>query len=486
MNLIDIEEILKENNILVESNFKNNKILGLTYDSRKVEKDFLFFCKGVKFKEDYLNIAINNGANCYISENKYSDGINYFIVKDMRKAMAVISCKYYNYAFNEIETIAITGTKGKTTVAYYIKNIVDEYIKRKSAIISTVEIYTGKRSEDSHLTTPEAPILHELFNEVKESKLNYLTMEVTSQAYKTLRVDGVKFVHGLFLNVSEDHISDAEHCDFEDYLNCKLDLIRNSKDMILNKDMEFFEVAKNECEKNNILYATYGKNKNSDYIYYKEEKIKLGFKFIVENKAKKIKEEFSIIMPGRFNIENAVAAIALSYELGFDTESIKKGLLKTTVMGRMNVFEKDGITVIVDYAHNNLSFTKLYESIKLDYKNRNIISLGGAPGGKAYKRREDFAKIVGEGSSHLVLTAEDPQFEQIEDICNEIISYLPENCEYEIIQDRKKAVEETLQNAKAGDVIILLAKGEEEYQKVNGNFVYYESDLKIVKRLFNI
>ena len=152
----------------------------------------------------------------------------------------------------------------------------------------------------------------------------------------------------------------------------------------------------------------------------------------------------------------------------------------------MTVFEskdeENNITVIVDYAHNLLSFTKLYESLKLDYTGRRIISVGGAPGEKALKRRKDFADIVGRYSNYIYLTAEDPQYEDVAKICEEIAGYMP-NTPYEIIPDRTEAVTKAITEAKPGDVIVLLAKSEETYQKVRGKKEFYESDLAIAKRV---
>ena len=189
-------------------------------------------------------------------------------------------------------------------------------------------------------------------------------------------------------------------------------------------------------------------------------------------------------MKGRFNVENALASIVISHIHGVPDNIIEKGLLKTEVQGRMNVFTKNNVTVIVDYAHNKLSFTKLYESLKADYPQRRIISVGGGPGGKAYARRKDFGQIVGSNSDFVYLTAEDPQFEAVKSICEEIASYT--KCPYEIIEDRKMAIEKAIGQANPGDVIVLLAKGEETYQKVKGVFVPYESDLVIAKQLLEM
>lgn len=479
-------EVLKEEGILVDSKQVGaSRINYISYDSRDIKENTLFFCKGKNYKQEYLIQAIEKGANIYISEVKYDiPNVSYFIVNDIRRAMASIALEFYNCSFNKLETIGITGTKGKTTVTYFLRNILNEYVGEKTAVISTVETYTGVREEESHLTTPEPIDLQKFFYETASSNIKYLTMEVTSQAYKTDRVYGVHFNNGMFLNISEDHISDAEHPNFEDYLNCKLELLKNCDNLVINADTDQFNVVIDACKGKKV--TLYGSKNNADYYYTNIKKEEIGFSFDIKNDKLNYSSNFKITMQGRFNIENAVAAITMAKTLGIDDESIRKGLLKTEVQGRMNVFNNNGITVIVDYAHNALSFSKLYESIKLDYPGRRIISVGGGPGGKAYRRRKDFGTIVGDNSDYIYLTAEDPQFEEIKDICRDIYTYIRPETKYEIIEDRAEAIEKAIKNSKAGDVIVLLAKGEEDYQKVRGTFVPYESDLKIAKRLLKI
>lgn len=482
----EILEVLKKENILLESKKANESLVKyLSSDSRDIKKDTLFFCKGAHYKKEYLNQAIEKGSNMYISEVKYDvQNISYFIVNDIKKAMAVVAHKFYHYSFKNIETIGITGTKGKTTTTYFLKNILDEYLNSKTAIISTIETYTGMRREDSHLTTPEAIDLQKFFYEIAKSNIKYLTMEVTSQAYKVDRVYNVNFKNGIFLNISEDHISDVEHPNYEDYLNCKLQLLKNADNLVINADTNEFDIIMNACR--NKTVTLFGTDNRADYYYKNIVKEQHGFSFDVINEQQGYINNFKIAMQGRFNIENAMAAITMAKTLGIDDNSISNGLLKTQVQGRMNVFDKKGITVIVDYAHNSLSFSKLFESIKLDYQGRRIICVGGAPGGKAYKRRRDFGVIVGDNSDYIYLTAEDPQFEDVKDICMEINEYIEENTKCEIIEDRKDAVEKAINNAEKGDVIVLLAKGAETYQKVKGLFVPYESDLAITKRMLGI
>ena len=152
--------------------------------------------------------SIKNGSICYISE-KYFDGYDcsYFIVSDILKAMALVSAKFYNYPAKDMNLIGITGTKGKTTTTYFLKSIFEKYLNSCVGYISSIDINTGKRIEESHLTTPESIELNKFLNEMRESKFKYVLMEVSSQSYKRDRLYGTEFEYGIFTNIAEDHIS---------------------------------------------------------------------------------------------------------------------------------------------------------------------------------------------------------------------------------------------------------------------------------------
>ena len=460
--------------------FDQMELNHLSYNSKDIKPKTLFICKGKLFKSEYLKDGVERGVVAYISEDYYEDideDVAYIVVKDIREAMYIVSNLFYNFAWKNIKTVGLTGTKGKTTTTYYLKNVLDKYLNKRCGIISTIDTYTGITDEESHLTTPEAPDLHRFFYETYKSDIPVLVMEVASQGYKVKRVNGVTFDIGVFLNISEDHISDAEHPNFEDYLNCKLEFMKNVKTAIINRNTDFYETVR-ESAKNADKIITYGTDDTADY--YISNIRKEGILTVFDVNHNGAIKTFKTKMQGRFNVENALAAIVVAKQLGVDDDSIAYGIANTEVKGRMNIFEKDGITVIVDYAHNKLSFTKLYESLVLDYPGRKIISVGGGPGGKAYARRKDFGQIVGKYSDYIYLTAEDPQFEKVQDICSDIASYI-ENDKYEVVEDRKEAVLKALNNAKAGDIVVLLAKGEETYQKVRGVFTPYESDLKLAR-----
>jgi len=491
INYKKIIDVLSENNLLVEHNIKNldEEIEFVSDDSRNIVKNTLFFCKAAHFKEEYLTDAIKKGAVCYDSERKYDlkdYDCNYIIVNNILRSVALIAPLYYGYPYKDLNLVGITGTKGKTTTAYFIRNILDEFTQSKTGFSSNIEKYTGKRSEPSQINTPEPCDLQQFFYEAKESGINRFTMEVSSQAYKRDRVYGIKFDNGIFLNIGEDHISPLEHENFEDYFSCKLEFIKNCANIVINRETDFFERVLEAAESSETLkqITLFGGEKvkdKCDYYYCdvkKEKNGKEALTFYIKNDKTNYSKKFAIKIYGLFNVENAAAAVAMCKTLGVDDGSIRKGLMKTVIPGRMTVFENNGVTVIVDYAHNLLSFTKLYESLKLDYPGRRIISVGGAPGNKAQQRRKDFADKVGVNSDYVYLTEDDPQYEDAVKICEEIAGYMQDS-QYEIVPDRTEAVTKAISGAESGDVIVLLAKGAETYIKSNGKLEPYESDLKL-------
>ena len=485
MKIKEIIEVLENNKLIVNKQGyidENIEILDITYNSKECKNGSLFFVKGVNFKEEYIEDAKNNGASLMISEKEYEkEYMPNIIVSDVRIAMLKLASHFFGYAYKDLNMIGITGTKGKTTTTYYLKNILDEHMKKQIGLISTIGVYTGTRDEEAHLTTPEAVELQRYIKEVKENDLEFLVMEVSSQGYKVNRMNDISFEIGAFLNISEDHISPAEHPNFNDYLDCKLQFVKNCKNVVVNYNTDYFEVVK-EAAKNAEKIITYGTEKDKDHVdyYYDNVVQKDGvYEFTVHSEG--YERRFKTKMFGRFNIENAMVAIILAKYYNVADEDIEKGILKTSVKGRMNVYEKDGVMAIVDYAHNKLSFQKFFEAVRTDFPDRRIITVAGGPGGKAFARRKDLGEIASKYSSYMYLTAEDPQFEKVEDICREIATYVI--CDYEIVEDRKEAIEKAVANAKKGDILAILAKGEETYQKVEGKFTPYESDLAIIERL---
>lgn len=497
-------ELLEQDGLLVgydcPPQLLEHRFSHLSYSSADVTPDTFFICKGAAFKEEYLRDAIAKGAGVYLAQSLY-EGVDcpHILVSDIRKAMSLVSIAFYQKAYRNFRVVGLTGTKGKTTTTYFMKNILDAFCRRnpqlcaaqKSAVLSTVEVDTGIEHHEAHLTTPESPDLQRYFAQTRDSGLPFLTMEVSSQAYKLSRVYGMDFDVGMFLNIGEDHIGPLEHTDFEDYFSCKLQLMEHCRTAIVNREMDHAQRVLEHARAHAQRVLTFGKLETADlddddcWILRDIQKEEQGFTFTTSHGL--AQDSWRIRMAGRFNVENALAAILAAKALGVDDQSIREGLLQNEVQGRMNLFEKDGVTVLVDYAHNFLSFQKLYESLKADYPGQRIVVVVGCPGGKAQLRRRDIGTLSGQNADYLYLTAEDPQFEDVRSICEEIASFVkPYGTPYEIIEDRAQAVEKAITTAQKGDVIVLAAKGEEVYQKVRGEYVYYESDLAIAKRLLSV
>ena len=497
-------ELLEQDGLLVgydcPPQLLEHRFSHLSYSSADVTPDTFFICKGATFKEEYLRDAIAKGAGVYLAQSLY-EGVDcpHILVSDIRKAMSLVSIAFYQKAYRNFRVVGLTGTKGKTTTTYFMKNILDAFCRRnpqlcaaqKSAVLSTVEVDTGIEHHEAHLTTPESPDLQRYFAQTRDSGLPFLTMEVSSQAYKLSRVYGMDFDIGMFLNIGEDHIGPLEHTDFEDYFSCKLQLMEHCRTAIVNREMDHAQRVLEHARAHAQRVLTFGKLETADlddddcWILRDIQKEEQGFTFTTSHGL--AQDSWRIRMAGRFNVENALAAILAAKALSVDDQSIREGLLQNEVQGRMNLFEKDGVTVLVDYAHNFLSFQKLYESLKADYPGQRIVVVVGCPGGKAQLRRRDIGTLSGQNADYLYLTAEDPQFEDVRSICEEIASFVkPYGTPYEIIEDRAQAVEKAITTAQKGDVIVLAAKGEEVYQKVRGEYVYYESDLAIAKRLLSV
>ena len=304
-------------------------------------------------------------------------------------------------------------------------------------------------------------------------------MEVSSQAYKKHRVYDMKFDMGIFTNIGCDHISPLEHKDFDEYLSCKLGFLKMCKKIALYKHIDHYDRIVKELNDREII--TYGLTKDCDYYISDIKNINGITSFLVENKMGV--RSFSIKMVGSFNVLNAVSAIIVCDNYNISYDSIKKGLLETEVLGRMNIFLGDGFKVIVDYAHNYLSAKAFCSSIKKDFKDCNLKLVFGCPGDRGVNRRHEMAQVSNEYASYVYITMEDPQSKDVLDISNEIASYL--NVPHTIITDRKEAIETAIREASKNDVIAILGKGDEDYQIINNSYVPYESDIVVVKEELN-
>ena len=489
IKLSEYIKALKNEGLLISYNISeitlDKTIECLTYDTREITQNALFICKGALFKKEYLDYALDNGAVCYVSEKEYPNNSG-ILVSDIRKAMPILAQIFFDNAPAKLVSVGITGTKGKSTVTYYLRTILDLYMQSKKkppcAIISSIETFDGVINRESHITTPEAVEFYRHCNNAYNSGITHLISEISSQALKYNRVSGVNLDIAVFTNIGTDHISPIEHVDFEDYFSSKLKIFDNCKNACINSDSDFAERITEEA-KNKCSFVTYG-TKENDTIYCKNiQKHGDGFSFDV--KTPEFEETFNISMPGIFNVSNALAAIAVCHILGIDKGYIKKGLSTAKVSGRMQVYNSADkkISVIVDFAHNKMSFNALYNTAKLEYPGYNIVSIFGCPGSKAQQRRVELAEEADEHSDYIIVTEDDPADEPFESISKEIVSNI-KKCPYTVIENRGQALYEAIFNYKADKKIILfMGKGEENTMKRSTGYEVCQSDVEATTEL---
>lgn len=484
--------LLKENNLIISSVInqadETKEISSITDNSKEVLVNTLFVCKGAHFKKSYLEDAVKKGAICYVSDNKEltDDNSNNILVNDIRKAMALLGNFYYENAWKNFKLIGITGTKGKSTTAYFLKSILDNYLasidEKPAGILSSIENYDGTIFEESHLTTPEPLKLHWHFNNMKNNHIKYCIMEVSSQALKYDRVSGVNFDVGCFLNIGVDHISDIEHDSFEDYFSSKAKLFGLSEHMIISDELKFDQINF-DLSKYSDKIEKFGGDSKSQFVVKNIVKNSDSIEFEIQNK--KIVNKYIITLGGIFNVYNAAAAIAIAAKLDIPYKNIYEGLASAKVSGRMELFlnKEKNITAIVDYAHNKLSFEKLFESVKEEYPGKKIVSIFGCPGGKAFSRRQYLGEIAGENADLVIITEEDAGEEPLQKICSEIEACVVQkqsNCK--IILDREAAIKEGLSFYNSDAVVLITGKGRETRQKRGTDYIDTLSDVEIVEK----
>ena len=317
MKLLEQEGLLKESS--AESG-ADRDVRYISFDSQDVQYGTLFVCKGAHFRAEYLAGALEKGAFAYVSENRYDnvpEDVPFILVNDVRKAMVIIANTYYNDVWKDLTVIGITGTKGKSSTTYFMKYILDDWMKAEgkpeTAVISGIDNYDGIIKEESHLTTPETMDLYRHFDNAVTSNIEFASMEVSSQALKYDRVSGMTFDVGCFLNIGTDHISDIEHPDFEDYLASKLILMGQCRNVCVNLDCDNSEDALAAAKASKVAerVITFGTKEGADIFGYDIKTSDDDITFKV--KCDSFDEKFMITMHGLFNVENALAAIAMCY-----------------------------------------------------------------------------------------------------------------------------------------------------------------------------
>ena len=291
----------------------------ITYDTRKVEPGTFLCCKG-RFKAEYLQGIDERGLAAYVSENDFSDTTQApgLIVDDVRKAMALLSAEFYGRPQDQLKVVGITGTKGKTTTAYLTQAMLNGCSGGKCALFSSVDnCLDGHTYVESDLTTPESMDAFRMMREAADNGMEYLVMEVSSQAYKVDRVFGLTFDVAAFLNISPDHISPIEHPTFEDYFHCKRQIVKNCRSLVLGTACAHADLIRQDAAIADIPITAFalGEASAADVTAWPESADHSRFAIAVEGEQI---GSLSLQLDGDFNYANAAAAIAIAHAVGFD------------------------------------------------------------------------------------------------------------------------------------------------------------------------
>lgn len=446
------------------------EISTLVYDSRKVQKDSVFVCisGSVRDAHEFIPDVVKNGAAAVIVEKDVTpvDGVTYIKVEDTRLALAYMSAAYFDYPAKKIKTIGITGTKGKTTTTYMVKSIL-ESAGIKTGLIGTIESICGDKHTPAANTTPESYMVQKLFAEMAEEGMDAVVMEVSSQALKLHRVSGFTFDIGVFTNLEPDHIGENEHKDFEEYMHCKSLLFRQCRLGIFNGDDEHLEgiMKGHTCEVETFGYKSIN-NLVAENVELKKEHGALGVKYHVSGL---LDFDVEVNVPGKFSVYNSLTAIAICHHFNVAKEAINEALCHVSVKGRIEIVPvTKRYTIMIDYAHNAMALESLLTTLK-EYEPGRLVCLFGCGGNRAKSRRYEMGEVSSRLADLTVVTSDNPRNEEPMDIINDILVGVSKaDGRYVTIPDRKEAIRYCMENAQAGDIIVLAGKGHEDYQEICG------------------
>lgn len=454
----------------------DKEIKDVVSDSRKANQDTAFICivGAVADGHNFIKNVLDQGCEVLIVEKDISHSIdlgqskNLTVIQteDTRMALSYMSAALFGYPAKELTTIAITGTKGKTTTSFMIQTILENHHK-KVGVIGTTGVYIGDQHIETHNTTPESYDIQKYFRMMVDEGCDICVMEVSSQALKLHRTIGIMFDYAIFTNLSPDHIGENEHADYAEYVYCKSLLFKQCKHGIFNlDDQETPNMLKDAvCD-----IHTYGFREDADlYITNLQYIVRPGFIGIGFNAHGASEDYFEVSTPGKFSAYNAMAAMMVTDLFGVTTQDIKEALTKIFVRGRMeSVKISNRFTLLIDYAHNAMSMESVLSTIR-EYHPKRIVSLFGCGGNRSKLRRYEMGEISGKLADLSIITADNSRFENVLDIISDIkVGMSKTDGEYVVIPDRKEAIKYSIQNAQDGDIILLLGKGHEDYQEING------------------
>ncbi|MFN2339819.1 MAG: UDP-N-acetylmuramoyl-L-alanyl-D-glutamate--2,6-diaminopimelate ligase [Halanaerobium sp.] len=441
----------------------------IKYDSREIEKNNLFVAvSGFELDgHQFIDQAIENGATAVIIEKELSDyqsGVSYLKVDNSRKIMAELAKNFFENPLSDIKLIGITGTNGKTTTSFLLYNILKEYAG-KAALFGTIKNIIGEQELDTSRTTPESVDLYRYFSQMREKGVEYGVMEVSSHALDLYRVAGMEFAAAIFTNISPEHLD--YHKNLENYREVKSRLFNqlNQKQFaVINLDDENAAYIRDRSGGENYFYSLDSPKADLYTSNYQLKQKGMEYKT-----GGRVESFFQLNLGGIFNIYNSLAALLTADLLGINKQVIQKALTNIrAVPGRFEIINAgQDFQIVVDYAHTPDGMKNVLETAAVMEKNRLIV-LFGCGGDRDRSKRPAMAALAEKYADYTIVSNDNPRSEDQTKIFSEIKAGFSEKFKtFEIIADRKKAIEYAIKMAKKNDLVLLLGRGHEKYQILN-------------------
>jgi len=463
-------------------------VTGIAESSEEMRKGSVFFCIkgfGGANGHDFAYAAVKNGASAVVCEKPVSAGKSaaIAIVKNSRAALIEAARQFYREKADALSFTGITGTKGKTTVSYLIGALLEGGLKRPCAVAGTIKYRVGRKEYESMTTTPSITRLCRLIEESADAGIRDFVMEVSSHALDQGRVSHITFDTVVLTNVTRDHLD--YHKTYGAYLKAKskiTGLLKTRGRIVINRDDPgCLRIASgNACKRADRFYYSLRSN-----AMFRAVDIKTGFKgasftLVTPSGRKRVKTN----LIGRHNVYNALAAAAAVYGKISD-EDIRRGLQEfRLVPGRLEPVYSGKFGVITDYAHTPDSLEKAMEALNA-LSHARLITVFGAGGNRDRGKRPLMGRVAARLSDIIIITTDNPRFEEPEGIIREIAAGIPkkEMKNTLIIKDRRKAIETAVCLARENDIVLLAGKGHEGYQAIKGKKYSFSDAVEVKKAL---
>lgn len=484
-----LSQLIKEVNVLESIGNLEIDINGIEYNSKKVKEGSIFVAiKGfLKDGAEFIEEAVERGAVGVIlekeaaKENKTARSLilnrkgvktTAVMVEDSRKALASLSAAFFGYPSRELNVIGITGTNGKTTITYLVESIL-QLAGRKTAVIGTINYRFEGKVMPATQTTPESLDLQKKFREMAAHKINCCILEVSSHSLTLDRVYKTDFAIGVFTNLTQDHL-DFHHTR-EDYFKAKEKLFMeyNLKKAVINIDDPCGKLISKKTSAKTITISIKGKG---DIQASNIETSIDGLRFTASTPEGEIKIVSSLI--GYHNVYNILCAIGVAFALDISLKDIKEGIGSLQgVPGRFQkINENQDFTVVVDYAHTDDALKNVIKAAR-ELTDKMVITVFGCGGNRDKNKRPKMGKIAGRYCDYTIITSDNPRNEEPASIAAEVeqgMKKVADNKKYCLILDRKKAVEQAINMAEKGDIVIIAGKGHENYQIFKERRIHFD------------